>query len=246
MIAIYSSLPSSPPQHPPIILVHGAANSAVCWTFWQRELAARGWESHAIDLRGHGRSVPYDLSHTNMQHYASDVSLLLAQLARPTALLGWSMGGLVAMMTAAQGEVIACVALGPSMPSREMDSAAQMRTGEFGPEEYHLDSRNPRHQPAMADLDLEERKTALASLGRESPLARDERRAGVVIEALPCPLLIVTGSRDREWPRERYDNLWLKADYLSAEGASHWGLVLNRRILAQLVPKILSWLSTHC
>src|SRR5262245_41894859 len=97
----------------------------------------------------------------------------------------------------------------------------------------------------MPDLDHDERRIALASLGRESRLARDERQRGIIIEALPCPLLIVTGTRDRAWPRERYNNLWLTADYLSVEGASHWGLVLQRRGLSSMIPEVLRWIVQH-
>jgi hypothetical protein len=97
----------------------------------------------------------------------------------------------------------------------------------------------------MPDLDREERMIALASIGRESRLARDERQRGIVIEALPCSLLIVTGTRDRAWPRERYNNLWLTVDYLSVEGASHWGLVLQRRALSLTIPEVLRWIGQH-
>ena len=94
----------------------------------------------------------------------------------------------------------------------------------------------------LADLDAEERTVALVSLADDSRLARDERRAGVVVRSLPCPLLIVTGTADAQWPRSSYDGLWLAADYMEAEGASHWGLVLNRRVLATLVPRVAAWI----
>jgi pimeloyl-ACP methyl ester carboxylesterase len=60
-------------QQPPLILVHGAANSGRVWSFWQDELARRGWSSHAIDLRGHGASGAADLGTTGMADYADDV-----------------------------------------------------------------------------------------------------------------------------------------------------------------------------
>ena len=94
----------------------------------------------------------------------------------------------------------------------------------------------------MPDLDAQERAIALASLGRESRLARDERRRGIVVERLSCPLLLITGSLDLQWSAERCDALWLEADRLEAEGASHWGLVLNRRAITRLVPSVLAWL----
>jgi pimeloyl-ACP methyl ester carboxylesterase len=245
MLAVSAILPDTAPAHPPVILIHGSANSAAVWTFWQQELAAQGWPSYAIDLRGHGQSGPYDLSHTSMHDYAADVALLAAQFRQAPVLIGWSMGGLVALMVAATGVACACVGLAPSVPARQLDTSVPLRTGEFGGEEYGITSRDPDAQPAMPDLDREERLIALASLGRESRLARDERQRGIVIEALPCPLLIVTGTRDRAWPRERYNHLWLTADYLSVEGASHWGLVLQRRALSATIPAVLRWLVQH-
>jgi pimeloyl-ACP methyl ester carboxylesterase len=244
MLAVSVVLPHQTAEYPPVILVHGSVNSAPVWTFWQQSLADAGWASYAIDLRGHGRSAPIDLSRTSMHDYVADVRALAQQLNRPPVIMGWSMGGLVAMMTAANGVAVACIALAPSTPARRTDPTASLRIGEFGPDEYGIRDRNPDEQRAMPDLDREERIIALNSLGRESRLARDERQAGIVIESIPCPLLIVTGTADTQWPRERYDNLWLKADYLSVEGASHWGLVLNRRALDTMIPAILRWMTS--
>jgi pimeloyl-ACP methyl ester carboxylesterase len=243
MLAVSAMLPSHPGSHPPIVLVHGAANSASVWTLWQRELAAHGWASYAIDLRGHGRSERIDLSRTSMHDYAADVCALARQFKPPPVVLGWSMGGLVALMVAAAGLASAVVALAPSMPARQRDPAVEVRAGEFGPEEYGILHHDPEEQRTMPDLGREERLIALASLGRESRLAKDERSAGIVVETLPCPLLLVTGTADRAWPAERYQDLWLKADNLSVEGASHWGLVLSQRALATLTPAVSRWLT---
>jgi hypothetical protein len=131
----------------------------------------------------------------------------------------------------------------PSTPARHRDTNVALRTGEFGPEEYGIGDRNPDDQPAMPDLNRDERVIALSSLGKESRLARDERQAGVVIESIPCPLLIVTGTADTQWPRERCQRLWRKADDLSVDGASHWGLVLNRHALETMIPAVLRWLA---
>ena len=224
-----------------LVLVHGAANSAGAWRFWQRELAGLGRTSYAVDLRGHGVS-PGDLAATSMRDYAADVAAALGDAGKGPVVVGWSMGGLVAMMAAAAGHASACVCLAPSMPALATDTSLPLRHGVFGPEEYGITSRDPADQPNMPDLDAEERAVALASLANDSRLARDERRAGVVVEALPCPLLIVTGTKDDQWPRSSYDGLWLKAQQVEAEGASHWGLVLNRRVLRTLVPLVTAWL----
>jgi pimeloyl-ACP methyl ester carboxylesterase len=208
-------------------------------------LAERGYASHAIDLRGHGASPRVDLSHTSMRDYADDVRSFVGDLPS-CILMGWSMGGLLAMM-AAEGapNVRACVGLAPSTPATSRDSAIALRTGEFDAGEYGITSSDPDDQPALPDLDREERVVALSSLGRESRFARDERAAGVVVNELACPLLVVTGARDTQWPRSRYDGMHLPAEHITVDGASHWGLVLSRRALTTLVPRIVDWLEAR-
>ena len=235
-------LPNGTVDRPPVVLVHGAANSSPVWRFWQQGLAERGWPSYAIDLRGHGANDSRDLSQAGMGDYAGEVRFLMEHIGRQPVVMGWSMGGLIAMMAAASGGCAACVALAPSTPSREEDPAVELRTGEFGPEEYGITSLDPDNQPAMPDLDREEREIALSSMSRESRLARDERRRGIVIETMPCPLLIVTGDKDRQWPGERYEDLWLESDRLTVEGASHWGLALNRRAISQALANVTEWM----
>lgn len=241
MLAVRELHPERPTNNPPIVLVHGAANSAGVWTYWQQELAARGFASYALDLRGHGAASPIDLSRVGMGDYADDVRDAIQLDAKPVV-VGWSMGGLVAMMAAAGGDAIACVAFAPSLPARAIDASVALRDGDFGPEEYGITSMDSDDQPAMPDLDREERGIALASLCNESRRARDERKRGVVIESLPCPLLIVTGSADRQFPTSTYDNLWLPAERIEVAGASHWGLVLSRRAIAGAVDDVVGWM----
>jgi pimeloyl-ACP methyl ester carboxylesterase len=233
-------VPRSP--RPPVVLVHGAANSAAVWRFWQPALADRGWSSWAVDLRGHGRSAPADLAEVAMADYADDVLEIARTLGRPPVAIGWSMGGLAALLAAAGGGVAAWVGLGPSHPARRRDPAAPVGSGTIGAEEYGIVSANPADQPTMPDLDLEERRVALASLGLESRRARDERRAGIVVAALSCPALVVAGASDAIEPPSAYEDFPLPADLTVAEGASHWGLVLSRRALAALVPTVCAWL----
>ena len=135
--------------------------------------------------------------------------------------------------------------LAPSTPAARRDAGVEVRPGVFGPEEYGITSEDPADQPTMPDLDIEERVTAIESLSPESRAARDDRKAGIVIDALPCPLLVVTGSEDRDWPRSAYAGMHLPADYLDARGASHWGLVLNRRVLPGLSKQVTDWLDAN-
>ena len=209
---------------------------------WQRELADLGWSSYAIDLRGHGKSDPIDLSDTSMRDYADDVKRLVDELKQPPVIIGWSMGGLVAQMAATSGTIAVWVGLEPSPPVLQVDSSLTLRNGVFDSAEYGIADPDPHTQTTMPDLDIEERKVALASLGLESRRVRDERKRGIVIESVPCPFLVVNGtlSRDRS---EKGHVERLASDRLVVEGASHWGLVLNRRALRTLVPDVLNWIS---
>ena len=242
MLAVTSVLPEKSTSNPVMILVHGAANSAKVWTYWQQELANIGWESHAIDLSGHGKSPAIDLSGVTMKHYASDVSHVVSQLNDHPVIIGWSMGGLVGMMVAADGGVTAGIGLEPSPPAAFEDESARLRTGVYDSKEYGIVSLDPRDQPSMPDLDAEERSIALSSLGPESRLARDERRRGIVIESLQCPFLLVSGSGGSNKPSEPYGKMGLDADQYSVDGVSHWGLVLNKRSLMTTVSFVCQWL----
>lgn len=96
-LACTALLCHGPQAHPPVLLIHGSANSAGVWSLWQQALARHGWSSYALDLRGHGRSPAIDLAQVSMTDYAQDVQVLVAQLRQPPVLIGWSMGGLVAL-----------------------------------------------------------------------------------------------------------------------------------------------------
>lgn len=249
-ISITSLIPDQMSTKPPVLLIHGAANSAVVWRYWQRELVSQGYPTFAVDLRGHGNSVPFDLSRTSMADYAADVSSVVAQLSRPPVIIGWSMGGLVGMMAAASGGIAACVGLETSPPTRHVDDSVSLREGTFDSAEYGIVHTDPNDQPEMPDLSVVEREIALSSLGQESRYARDDRKRGNVIESLPCPMLVVKGVLQSDWTARVYDDswldgLWLGADVLPVDPASHWGLVLSESVLSRLIPDVLDWIGAH-
>ena len=72
MISVTTIHPSSPSRQPPVLLVHGAANSTSVWKYWHESLAHLGWSSHALDLRGHGSSLG-SVDGASMTDYADDV-----------------------------------------------------------------------------------------------------------------------------------------------------------------------------
>jgi len=113
-----------PPSGLPLVLLHGGSGR------WQNyedvipDLAAR-FHLYAPDFRGHGKSgrVP---GRYRLQDYANDTITFLRQcVAESACLFGSSMGGMVALMVAAQapGDVRAVV-VGDSPLTRRTDSSA--------------------------------------------------------------------------------------------------------------------------
>ena len=80
-------------------------------------LAERGWEAHAMNLRGHFTSDVADLAETSMADYADDVAVAMRHLGRPAVLIGWGIGALVALMHAARRPPLGLVLLAPSPPA---------------------------------------------------------------------------------------------------------------------------------
>lgn len=85
-------------QGPPVVILHGLFGSKRNWTSIARQLAATH-RVFAVDLRNHGES-PWDARH-DYPALADDVAQFLEQsLDEPSAVIGHSMGGKVAMVLA--------------------------------------------------------------------------------------------------------------------------------------------------
>src|SRR5450631_2397958 len=84
----------------PVVLLHGAFMTITNnWAGWIGELS-KTRKVIAVEMQGHGRTadIPRDITYENL---ADDVAALLEQLKIPRAdLIGYSMGGAVAMQCA--------------------------------------------------------------------------------------------------------------------------------------------------
>ena len=81
----------------PLLFLHGAHAGAWCWAeYFMPWFAARGWETHAVSLSGHGGSPGNDyLDALSIDNYVDDLHEAIASLPRPPVVLGHSMGGFV-------------------------------------------------------------------------------------------------------------------------------------------------------
>lgn len=153
-----------------------------------------------------------------MLNYEAVAAADAALLARPLVLVGWSMGGLVAMMAARRVGPERLVLLEPSPPAEVQgsDEGVPLEEGVYDPEQvYGPFPPGVRSRP-------------------EAVLARAERKRGVSVPSLPCPTLVVYGD---EFPDERGRRVAAVygAEELHLPGLSHWELVLRTEALSRVV-----------
>jgi pimeloyl-ACP methyl ester carboxylesterase len=85
---------------PTVVFIHGAANDHSVWSLQSRYYAYHGWNALAVDLPGHGKSAGTALA--SIGELAEWIGHFLDAVgAKDVALVGHSMGSLVALETAA-------------------------------------------------------------------------------------------------------------------------------------------------
>jgi pimeloyl-ACP methyl ester carboxylesterase len=253
-IHVETHQPERRSRKPPLLLVHGALTGSWLWTEVAAYLAERGWEAHAINLRGHFTSDVADLGDTTMRDYADDVGVALRHIGRPAVLIGWGIGALAALMHAERHPVLGLVLLAPSPPAAALPRRPDEHELRAVPAVYDAawwgwtGSRDELRErmPDMDDDDLEKMSELLAG-ARESGLARRERMRGVAIDAarfVDLPSLVIgAGLDDVIHPTEaRRTADLLGASYEYFPSASHFGLVMGSRTWPEVAQSVLGWL----
>ena len=69
-IYVETQQPERRSRKPPLLLVHGALTGSWLWSSFGAYFAERGWEAHAMNLRGHYTSDLADLAEIRMRDYA--------------------------------------------------------------------------------------------------------------------------------------------------------------------------------
>lgn len=90
-----------PSDGPPILFLHGSGQTRQSWRRAAREAAGRGHRTVSVDLRGHGDSGWSPGGVYTLDMFADDVRALVGTFARPPVVVGASLGGLAAMLVAA-------------------------------------------------------------------------------------------------------------------------------------------------
>lgn len=89
---------NGPERGATVLLAHGGGQTRHAWHRTATTLAALGWRTVALDLRGHGESDWSPAGHYRIDDFAADLIAVADQLGEPPALVGASLGGLAGLL----------------------------------------------------------------------------------------------------------------------------------------------------
>lgn len=224
------------PGKPTVAFIHGAANDHSVWALQSRYFAYHGWNALALDLPGHGKSGGPPLASVPE---AADwiVSALDAAGAGKAALVGHSMGSLIALETAARhpDRVSHVVLVGTAipMPVSEPLLAASKANDHLAYDMINVYSHSPPAQIGGNRVPgLWMMGNAMRLMERSAPgalyadFSACNGYAGGLEAAskVSCPAMMVLGKRDLMTPVKAAKDLMSalpKARIVSLEGAGH-------------------------
>ena len=224
------------PKLPTALFIHGAANDHSVWALQSRYFAYHGWNALALDLPGHGKSAGSPLASVAQ---AADwiVKALDAAGAQKAALVGHSLGSLVALETAARhpGRTshVALVGSAVPMPVSEALLTASRANDHLAFEMINVFSHSATAQiggnrvPGLwmmgSTMRLMERSVPgalYADFGACNGYTGGLEAAAKV----SCPVMMVLGKRDLMTPMKAAKDLMAalpKAKVVAIEGAGH-------------------------
>jgi pimeloyl-ACP methyl ester carboxylesterase len=241
-------------QQSPLLLIHGMFGGAWQFAEWQSRLAARGRSSVAIDLRGPGASGGVtDIGDVSLDDYVSD-ALGVAHALESPAVVGHSMGGLIAQKLAEKGAVSAVV-LVCSAPPRwipALGTKLLTRMVKYSPALLLSRPLVPRRADADAlfldRIPLPERDAIFARIQPESGRAARELALGAMaVDAtrVGCPVLSIGAADDHFLPPRIARAIARKygAEYMEYSGHGHY--IVGEPGWERVTDDAAEWLSTR-
>ncbi|MEM7208749.1 MAG: alpha/beta hydrolase [Pseudomonadota bacterium] len=86
------------PRAHPVLLLHGGGQTRHAWGGTAKVLAEQGLRAIALDMRGHGDSDWHPQGQYQIENFVADLIAVCDQIGKPPALVGASLGGIVALL----------------------------------------------------------------------------------------------------------------------------------------------------
>jgi len=86
------------PEAWPVLFMHGGGQTRHAWGATAEKVAADGWRTVSLDLRGHGDSDWAPGGDYSFTAFCADTMAVVDQLGRPPVIVGASLGGVAAML----------------------------------------------------------------------------------------------------------------------------------------------------
>jgi pimeloyl-ACP methyl ester carboxylesterase len=124
-LEIISKYPVKNQRPTPLLFIHGTLHTASCWdVHFLDYFAQHGYASHAVNLRGHGKSEGWEkLRWTRIANFVEDVTNAVRQLPSPPILIGHSMGGFIIQKYLEDHDAPAAVLLSSPSPAGLLPTA---------------------------------------------------------------------------------------------------------------------------
>jgi alpha-beta hydrolase superfamily lysophospholipase len=218
------------------LLVHGGGGGGWEWNVWKGVFEASRIRAEAPDLRPTARG----LAATSFHDYVAQTGAALAGMPRPRALVGASLGGLLAMACA--GDADALVLVNPLPPAPWHAQLPGRDWPDVVP--WQRDARLTGTHRALPDADEATALFAFRHWRDESGLAMREAYAGIDVARPACPVLCIASMVDDDVPPALTAALATEwgASLLRATAVSHVGPLLGRNA-ADCAGQAVAWLS---
>lgn len=211
-VYLYTNNRTPDPAKPSVVFVHGAGFDHSVWTLFARHFSRLGWNAIAVDLPGHGRSSGEPIA--SIEAMAAWLQRVLATLQlNSVALVGHSMGSLIALATAASlgNQASHLVLIGSIAPmpvsdpildatANKPNNAHTMLTS-FSFSKQNLLGGNPNPGMWMIADSMRRYETEMSAALDIDMRACNAYTDGLAsAEKVGCPTLMIHGDADRLTP----------------------------------------------
>jgi pimeloyl-ACP methyl ester carboxylesterase len=220
------------------LLLHGAGGGGWEWNLWREVLTASRIEAVTPDLQ----PAASGLEVTTFDEYLVQARAALRALPRPRALIGASLGGLLAMACADEADALVLVNPLPprpwsaSLPLKEWPDVVRWRS----------DARLASTRHSLPGADDATALFAFRHWRDEAGTVLRTAQSGIDVAKPQCPVLCVVSACDSDVPPELTRTLareW-DAELLQTNSPSHAGPLLDRGAPA-LAARVAAWLSAR-